>query len=776
MHRLIKNGMYNHGHQMRKVLAIAIIFLSIHEICGQTPVGSWSDHLSYNKANSIAAGTKQIFVSTGASLLVYDKEFAELRKMTRINGLTETEISAIGWSEENNALIIGYQNTNVDLLINSAVFNIPDIYNKYQSGDQEIHRIRTRGKYAYMACSFGIVVIDLSRKEIYDTWKPGTDAEDNEVWDISFGNDNAYAATASGVFSAALNDQGLSYFGSWDRINALPDPAGKYTSLIFSADRLFACKSDPQASGDSLFVIGSSASLFSYNTGVFINSIDPGTGGFTVSEGSSAKYFNPSGSLIKTISGYGFASPYILQSIADNGDIWIADMNSGLIKGEGMNSFSVLIVPGPVSDNVFHISSGKTVQVICGGGTDNSWNALGREYQVSLFDDNKWTYLTDKQVNDAVRSLIDPGDESHLFISSWGGGLLEYKDKNLVHHYTDANSPLLSIVPGKAYIRIMGLAMDRNKNLWITQSGVPGSIKVLKPDGGWIINPVTIDAPVIGDMIITRAGYKWIVLPGGHGLFILDDNNTPGNFPDDRYKQIVVRDADNQIISNVYSIAEDLDGNIWIGTDQGPLVYYTPERVFDEDLKALRIKVPRNDGSGLSDYLLKTETVTSIAVDGANRKWLGTSGSGAYQVSPDGTQQAANFTVRNSPILSDSIIFLAVDNKSGDIWFGTSRGLQSYRGNATAGAEKFTSVYAFPNPVRENFTGNLTITGLMKNTQVNITDISGNLVYETISDGGQATWDLKTYNGKRVSTGVYLIFCASSDGTETFVTKVLVIR
>ena len=342
--------------------------------------------------------------------------------------------------------------------------------------------------------------------------------------------------------------------------------------------------------------------------------------------------------------------------------------------------------------------------------------------------------------------------------------------------YTDANSPLQTIIPGKPFVRICGLAMDKDKNLWITQTGVPGSIKVLKPNGSWIVNPLTINAPVIGDLIITRAGHKWIILPEGHGLFILDDNKTPEASGDDRYKKMVVKDTENQIISFVYSIAEDLDGNIWIGTDQGPLIYYNPERVFNEDLRANRIKIPRNDGSGFSDYLLKSETVCSIAVDGANRKWLGTSGSGAYNVSPDGTTQIKNFNEQNSPILSDSIISIAVDNKTGDVWFGTSKGLQSYRGNATTGGEKFTNVYAFPNPVREDFTGNVTITGLMRDTQINITDISGNLVYETISDGGQATWDLKTYNGKHVATGVYLIFCASSDGSEAFVTKILVIR
>jgi len=305
---------------------------------------------------------------------------------------------------------------------------------------------------------------------------------------------------------------------------------------------------------------------------------------------------------------------------------------------------------------------------------------------------------------------------------------------------------------------------------------VPGSIKVLKPDGSWIIFPVTIDAPTIGDIIITKKGQKWIVLPRGHGLFVLDDNNTPENFSDDRSKKMLITDTENQVFSYVYSIAEDLDGNIWVGTDQGPLIYYNPEKVFDEDLKAFRIKVPRNDGSGLADYMLGTESVTSIAVDGANRKWLGTFSSGAYLLSPDGTLRIRNYNEENSPVFSNSIISLAVDDKTGDVWLVTSKGILSVRGDATTGHEKFTDVYAFPNPVREDFSGNVTITGLMKDSQIVITDVSGNLVYKTVSDGGSATWDLKTYNGRHVATGVYMVFCASNDGSQAFVTKILVIR
>jgi hypothetical protein len=745
-------------------------------LIGQTTIGSWSDHLVYNTADCIAVGAEEVFASTGSSLLIYNKKFDELKKMSRINGLTETGISTISWSEENKTLIIAYISTNIDLLINNNIYNIPDISRKYIPGQKEINRIRTKGKFAYMACSFGIVVVDLTKKEILDTWKPGPGTESTEVWDIAFGNDKIYAATSTGIYSADLTDPGLSYFGNWKLNTLLPNPVGKYTSIIFSENKLYVNLTDPLFAGDRVYAVNDNVSLFSFISGVYNRSFDDAPDGFTISSANSVKIFSSNGSLSKTISSFGWGSPNISQAVIDNGDIWIADINSGLIKGENLTEFKMLILPGPVSNSAFNITSYNGKTIICGGATDASWNNQGRSMQISIFNNNAWSSLTPGTIIDPMRTLIDPDDVNHIFISTWGRGLLEYKNNILVKQFDETNSPLQTIIPGQHYVRICGMAMDKSKYLWITQTEVQGSLKILKPDGSWIVNPVTIDAPTIGDIIITARGQKWIVLPRGHGLFVLDDNNTPDVFSDDKYKKLLVQDQENQVVSFVYSVAEDLDGNIWVGTDQGPLIYYNPEQVFDNDLKASRIKIPRNDGTNLADYMLKTETITSIAVDGANRKWIGTSGSGAYLLSADGTAQILNFNEQNSPLLSNNIVSLAVDNKTGDVWFGTTKGVQSYRGNATEGGAKFTKVYTFPDPVREDFTGNVTITGLIKDTQVKITDISGNLVFETVSDGGLASWDLKNYTGRRVATGVYLVFCASKDGSQSCVTKMLVIK
>lgn len=759
---------------MRKSLFIYLLLFLFISLQGQTPVGYWTDHLNYSVARSLAISSENVFASTGASILVYNKEFGELRKLSRINGLTETGISTIGWSDENKTLIIAYSSTNIDLVKNNIIYNIPDISRKYIPGKKEINRIRTNGRYAYLACSFGIVVVDLIKKEISDTWKPGNQDEIPEVWDIAFGNGKVFAASGIGVYYAGLADPGLSFFGNWTAENSLPDPTGKYNLALFSGNKLYVNHNG--AGGDAIYVIDSGSTLFSGPPGVRFTSADKSGSGFTISSKTNVNYYNEEGILQKSITSYGWGNPEIAGSIADNGDIWIADEASGLIRGENMSEFSALTLPGPVSNRNLSVTALNGKTIICGGGVDAPWNNLWQPLQISINEYNAWDLFASEAIHDPLRALIDPADNDHFFVTTWGAGLLEYRNNVLINQFTEANSPLQTIIPDQPFVRVCGMAMDKNRNLWITQTEVPGSFKILKPDGSWIVNPVTIAAPTIGDMIITQTGQKWVVLPRGNGLFVLDDNNTPEVFTDDRSKKFLITDSENKVISFIYCIAEDIDGNIWVGTDQGPAIYYNPEKVFENDLKAYRIKIPRNDGTGLADYMLGTESVTSVFVDGANRKWLGTQSSGVFLLSPDGTQQIRNYNEMNSPIFANSVSGISVDNKTGNVWIATSKGVISVRGDATAGQESFKDVYSFPNPVREDFTGNVTITGLMRDTQIRITDISGNLVYKTRSAGGEASWDLTTYNGRRVATGVYMVFCASNDGSQSCVTKILVIQ
>ncbi len=761
---------------MRRIISIFFLLASLQGLYAQTPVGSWSDHLVYNSVTAVCASSKDIYASTGSSILVYNREYDELKKMSTINGLTETGISAINWSEEYNTLVIAYITTNIDLIKNNTIFNIPDIYRKYIPGKKEVNRIRIRGKYAYLACSFGIVVIDIQKNEVYDTWKPGTGSETTEVWDLAFGDGKIYAATGAGVYSADQANTGLAYFGNWTLLSDFPEPYGMYTSVVYSGNKLYANLSVKNAPGDYIYTYDSTPVLFSYIPGIYNRSFEATSDGFIITASSSVKQYNSNGSVVRSVDSSHWPNPDFSQAVESNGEIWIADRASGLLRYQNSGTITPFTLPGPLTNNAFHISSTDGKTIIAAGGTDVSWNNLWRPLQLSIFDNNDWTGITSLSVSDGIRTLIDPDDRNHFFVATWGGGLLEYKNNELINKYDYTNSPLQTIIPGRPYVRICGLAMDKNKNLWITQSEVTGSIKILKPDRTWIVNPLKIDVQMIGNLIITRNGYKWIILPRGNGLFVFDDKGTPDIFTDDRFKKMLIEESDGDILSNVYSIAEDLEGNIWVGTDQGPLVYYNPEKVFTEKLNAFRIKIPRNDGSNTYDYMLQTELITSIAIDGADRKWLGTEKAGAYLLSSDGTVQVKKYTVENSPILSNSIVSVAVSDKTGDVWFGTSKGIQSVRGDATEGLDEFTNVYAFPNPVRQEFSGNLTITGLVRDSRIKITDVSGNLVYETESSGGMASWDLNTYNGQRVATGVYLIFCSGNDGTDSCVIKVLVIK
>jgi len=228
-------------------------------------------------------------------------------------------------------------------------------------------------------------------------------------------------------------------------------------------------------------------------------------------------------------------------------------------------------------------------------------------------------------------------------------------------------------------------------------------------------------------------------------------------------------------MNDVYSLAQDLDGEIWVGTSNGVNVYSQPENVFSEEkFYGNRPSVDYNDG--IFHPLLENFTVTSIAVDGGNQKWCGTRGNGLFLISDDGEQELEHFTTENSPIISNNINSLAFDGTTGMLYIGTDMGIVSYRTKSNTSNSKFRKVYAYPNPVRENYTGDIFITGLVYNTNVKITTTSGRLVYETTSEGGQAVWNGKDLAGNRVHTGVYLAFCSSPDGNQSAVTKILFIR
>ncbi len=762
-------------------IVVSVFFLAWAWIgmSAQIPVGSWQDRLSYSSSHYLAAGNDKIFSSAGASLLIIDSQTEITSKLSKANGLTETGISAIGWSEQEETLVIVYRNTDVDLVKRGRITNIPDIRNKYIPGLKEIYNISVIGNLALLSGSFGIVVIDVRGRYIADTWKPGDDGNTNEVYETAIFNEKVYAVTAKGVYSAPPNRTGLAYFGNWDKLEGLPVSDAAYNKIAATSSSLFINKPGGASSPDSLFRIipGQSATLAFTRTDARIRSVDPAPQGVTATLASSLLSLSEEGQVTRETVTYGWASPNPQNTLTYKGVLWIADASAGLVSTTDFINFETHTLPGPYTNNVSDICFAGTRTYVTGGTVDNAWGNVYRPLQIFINSAQEWVsnILYGQADRDALRVVADPADPDHYFVSSWGNGLYEFRNSTLVNNFNQYNSPLSSIIPGDNYTRICGLAFDRTGNLWITQSGVSGNLRVLKTDGTWTSTTVNLNVPVVGDIVIDDNGYIWTLLPRGHGMLVYDPAKTPGDISDDRYLRLQVEDSEGHVMTNLFSAARDRDGNIWVGTDMGPAVFYTPGKVFESTIKATRIKVPRNDGSGLADYLLGTETITSIAVDGANRKWFGTMSSGAYQVSEDGRTQLHNFSSSNSPILSDNIVKINISSESGEVWFGTSSGIISFRGDATEGKDDYSGMYVFPNPVREDYEGPVTVTGLVEGSSVKITDISSNLVYETTSNGGQAQWDLKNYRGRRVSTGVYLIFASNPDGTLAKVIKLLVI-
>ena len=255
---------------------------------------------------------------------------------------------------------------------------------------------------------------------------------------------------------------------------------------------------------------------------------------------------------------------------------------------------------------------------------------------------------------------------------------------------------------------------------------------------------------------------------------MFDENGTWAT-GDDKMKKLTSLPGNGNLPSNeVECLAEDQDGEMWVGTDKGIAVFYCPDQVFSSSgCDAQQIFIQQD---GHTQILLETEVVNTIAVDGANRKWIATQNSGAYLMSADGTQQIEHFTVENSPLLSNEIRSLAINPKTGEVFFGTADGIISYKSDATEGLEDYTDVYVYPNPVKPGYEGPIAITGLIENAIVKITDISGGLIYQTKALGGQAIWYGKNFKGEKAHSGVYMVFCSNDDGSKTFITKILLVN
>ncbi|OIP83055.1 MAG: hypothetical protein AUK44_06135 [Porphyromonadaceae bacterium CG2_30_38_12] len=411
-------------------------------------------------------------------------------------------------------------------------------------------------------------------------------------------------------------------------------------------------------------------------------------------------------------------------------------------------------------------------------------------------NNDEWMNIAASTIRDSTKYdvlnlmniAVDSLDNSHFFVTSFGTGLYEFRNYKFIKWHTPLNSTLEPhyLVPNNPYryTRLDGAVFDKNDNLFLTNSSVDKKIKILLKNGTWTsLKYEGLTNYDLGKILINNQNQnqKWVTAPHYGALGVFDDNGTLDIQTDDKFINFeTFADADNEGSKISYKkgscIAQDKNGIIWLGTDTGPLLFYNTSKVFDAGYTCSRVKIPRNNGTGLADYLLQSEHVKAIAIDGANRKWIGTETSGAYLLSENGQETIEHFTASNSPLLSNDVLSIEINPKTGEVFFGTGNGIVSYQSDAAESTGMYENVHAYPNPVRENFNGIITITGLVANTNVKITDLNGNLICQTVSNGAIATWNGKDTNGNKVRTGIYLAICANEDGTQSTITKIMVIN
>ena len=783
----------------RSLLLFTVVFCHDRAI-GQIPIGAWRDHLPYLRMVDVVEGGGHVYCATSTGVFSYDPVSGEMERINKTNALSDVDIRGLAWSEPLQMLLVYYGNGNLDLIQGTTSYNMGDIERSAILGDKAIYSVHQEGTTAYLACGFGVVVVDLERREVKETWFIGPNGGQLQVNAITFSADSIYAATSTGLYTAPRNSANLSAFSNWHKRTdmGVEMADGPFDlAITFTGNPIINYRKTAD-DNDTLLILQDDNTWQRFgpaftrrNRGLSVSS----DGALLVTaHQNDVQTFDGNFGFIGQTYGYAGLNCQPAKAIRSNaGYLWVADRVSGLAKGTGGDQGSTVRPNGPLNASVYRMDARGGALYVATGGIEGNWGNKFLKDGVHHYVDGEWrtTDLTNNAimnsgnafgsvVNDMMITAVDPNDPDHAFAGSWDDGLIEFRGRDAVANYTVGNSSLgMATNDGSGKVNVAGLCYDLNGNLWMTNAWSSEPLSVLTRAGAW--KSFTPGSLLNGNLLLAEIlaasnGYKWIVRPRGNSLLVFNDGGTITETSDDQWKLINNTPGTGGLPSpDVFCVAEDKEGQIWVGTSKGVAVFYTPSAIFGEDgsYDAQQILIEQD---GNMQILLETEFVSCIVVDGANRKWMGTQTGGVFLVSADGREQIQHFTQENSPLPSNTITTIAIDEVTGEVFFGTDRGIIGYRSDAIEGGDEASCASVFPNPVRESYSGPVAITGLVRDSEVKITDVSGNLVYRTTSLGGQAIWNANDMSGNRVATGVYMIFASDITGTYKCNTKVLVVR
>ncbi|MGV3540867.1 MAG: hypothetical protein ACO1OQ_13720 [Rufibacter sp.] len=742
------------------------------------PIGTWQVHVPHNRAKAVTETPNAVYCATEDGFFRYVKAENRLQVLSRNDGFNDVNLSTVLYDSVTATLIVAYENTNLDLVQEGKVINLTDLLRKPMSGIKTIHHVYAHEKKAYVATSFGLVVVDLVKLEIKDTYSNlGEQGEVVQVFSSTVLNDSLYIATSRGIMGARLSSPNLLDYKSWKRFGAtqnLPLGVGAepYKTIATFDGSVYA---GIHGTGIYRFTgTGWVPTAFS-TTGHQFRSM--------VSDGKRLVIAGPAEVIEVPVSGQATVKTdpkfqdLRMAVPARGGGQWIASFEQGLLKST-TSVVEAFMPSGPAFVDVFSVYAEPTAFTVLGGGYSQTYLQRSSNAGYYQYQNGQWTSYNGNpagnypsHIRDLVAAIRNPVT-GKFYIASYGGGLLEFNGEE-VTLYNASNSPLLSAdlsnPQNNGFVRVTGLATDLAGSLWVVnrnqQPNAPGIFE-LKPDNTWKSHalPGFALGTSLDKILVDDQGYKWVTISlnaSGAGLVVYDD--VTGD-----YKYIGASNSGGLPGGQVFSMALDLNGEVWVGTNNGVAVFTSSSDIF----------TPSYTGSYQPIYerrpLLQGQIIRSIAVDGGNRKWIGTD-TGLWLFNETGEELIFNFTTKNSPLPSDKIIGISINQATGGVLVGTEGGVAIYRGAATLTEQVNTDcLQVFPNPVRAGFTGTIGISGVPNNGWVKITDAAGFLVYEGKPNGGTFAWNGLDYNGRKAKAGVYLILAASADGSQTCVTKVAI--
>jgi hypothetical protein len=741
------------------------------------PIGMWREHLPYQGTIDVTASSNKIYAATEYALFSVDLKTNEVTRLSKVSGLSETGVSAIKFDELSNKLFIAYSNSNIDIIDNTGIHNVPELKRKVITGDKNIYDIYTNERLSYLSTGLGVIVVDAEKYEIRDSWIIGENGGPVKTNMFTMSNGYYYAATEEGLKTTSATSGNPANFSSWINLagtNGLSASAAKAvvnynnTIVVLQNDTLFIKNSQEF---QPFFANGWPVASVNATGNKLILSQRKPTGEASVI------ILDANGNIITELKQDNvIAMPENAIAVMD--EYWVADLYGGLSRWTNGSVTEVYKLNSPDNIALGQLAVANNNFYAAAGAVNDSWNYQYNPNGIYQLNNGYWTSYN-KYHNPSLDTILDiivvaPDlRDGTIWAGSFGGGLVHLGTDNTVKIFKQ-DSPLENIPGDPGSYRVSGLAFDQEHNLWISNFGASHPLHVLKNDGSWqsYTIPLNLNLNAVGRIVIDEAYQKWIQSPLGNGLLVFNDNGTIDNNSDDKWKLYSVGTGSGNLPSNdVTALAKDKNGFMWIGTTNGIGVFQCPSETFTSGCDAIWPVIREGN---FANYLFKGEVVKSIAVDGADRKWVATS-SGAWLVNSEGDKVLLHFTEENSPLLSNNVLEIALDGKTGEVYFATDKGICSYRSDATEASADQGNVLVFPNPVPPGYNGPIAIKGLPENSTAKITELNGRLVYQVRSLGGQAIWNGRDYKGRKVASGIYIVIASDEQQQQKAVTKIVFI-